>query len=187
MPPAIASLLDVSCPSSCYPAARSSPRTIIAHIGPTNSGKTRAALQRLAASHSGVYCGPLRMLAWEAYETLASVHALKCNLVTGQERQQQHGARHTACTVEMADVDVPVACCVVDEGQMLASAQRGWAWTRVLLGMRCKQLHVCGEARMLPALQLMAAACGDTIEVVRYAIPFHQCIFATLWLAVTSA
>jgi hypothetical protein len=82
---------------------------------------------------------------------------------------------------------VPVACCVVDEGQMLANAQRGWAWTRVLLGMRCKQLHVCGEARMLPALQLIAAACGDAIEVVRYAIPFHQCIFVTLWLAGTSA
>ena len=35
-----------------------------------------------------------------------------------QERQQQHGARHTACTVEMADVDLPVECAVVDEGQV---------------------------------------------------------------------
>ena len=77
------------------------------------------------------------MLAWEAYETLSSHHALRCNMVTGQvwsplsspvfflryavalqERQQQHGARHTACTVEMADVDLPVECAVVDEGQV---------------------------------------------------------------------
>lgn len=48
LPPSITTLLDVSHPPSCFPSARSSSRTIIAHIGPTNSGKTRAALQALA-------------------------------------------------------------------------------------------------------------------------------------------
>ena len=39
---------------------------VVAHMGPTNSGKTHAALQALKAAETGVYCGPLRLLAWEA-------------------------------------------------------------------------------------------------------------------------
>ena len=41
-------------------------RRVVAHMGPTNSGKTHAALQALKAAETGVYCGPLRLLAWEA-------------------------------------------------------------------------------------------------------------------------
>ena len=50
-----------------YPEARSIQRRIIYHAGPTNSGKTYHALQRFFAAKSGVYCGPLRMLANEVY------------------------------------------------------------------------------------------------------------------------
>ena len=61
-----AHLTDLTCPASWYPAARQLRRTVVAHLGPTNSGKTHAALQQLRAAPSGVYCGPLRLLAWEA-------------------------------------------------------------------------------------------------------------------------
>jgi len=61
-----AHLTDLSYPASWYPAARGLERTIVAHVGPTNSGKTHTALKALAAAGSGVYCGPLRLLASEA-------------------------------------------------------------------------------------------------------------------------
>lgn len=60
-----AHLTDLTCPASWYPAARMMRRRIIAHMGPTNSGKTHAALAHLKAAPTGVYCGPLRLLAWE--------------------------------------------------------------------------------------------------------------------------
>ena len=59
-------LTDLTAPASWYPAARMVRRKIVAHMGPTNSGKTHAALQALKAAGTGVYCGPLRLLAWEA-------------------------------------------------------------------------------------------------------------------------
>ena len=54
-----------------YPTARKLERKIIYHVGPTNSGKTYHALQRFYTAKSGVYCGPLRMLAVEVFN--------KCN------------------------------------------------------------------------------------------------------------
>ena len=54
-----------------YPEARAINRRIVFHMGPTNSGKTFHALQRFMAAKSGVYCGPLKLLAAEVFE--------KCN------------------------------------------------------------------------------------------------------------
>lgn len=57
---------DLLHPQTWYPAARAmAPRSLVAHLGPTNSGKTHAALAALAAAPSGVFCGPLRLLACE--------------------------------------------------------------------------------------------------------------------------
>ena len=102
-------LTDMSLPASWYPAARAMRRHIIAHCGPTNSGgralppeqcgmcktraavsqqglhhagKTHAALQALKQASSGLYCGPLRLLAWEVSERLNQA-SLPCNLITG--------------------------------------------------------------------------------------------------------
>lgn len=62
-----AHLTDLTCPASWYPAARMMRRRVVAHMGPTNSGKTHAALSELKAAETGVYCGPLRLLAWEVH------------------------------------------------------------------------------------------------------------------------
>ncbi len=67
---AAAHLTDLTCPASWYPAARMMRRRVVAHMGPTNSGKTHAALLELKAAASGVYCGPLRLLAWEVRRML---------------------------------------------------------------------------------------------------------------------
>lgn len=138
-----------------------------AHLGPTNSGKTHAALKALRSARSGVYCGPLRLLAWEVRDEL-SAGGLPCSLVTGQERHEEPGARHTACTVEMASTRAPVDVAVIDEVQMLAHPERGWAWSRALLGLRADAVHVCGSADALPLLRSLAAACGDTLVEHEY-------------------
>lgn len=60
-----AAITDLGTPAAFFPTARAMERRIVAHLGPTNSGKTHAALQELRAAGSGIYCGPLRLLAWQ--------------------------------------------------------------------------------------------------------------------------
>lgn len=63
-------IADLSFPADLFPVARSMRRKIIMHVGPTNSGKTHMALRALAAAQSGLYAGPLRLLAHEIWERL---------------------------------------------------------------------------------------------------------------------
>lgn len=58
---------DLRQPANWYPSARAINRKIIFHSGPTNSGKTYHAMERFLTSKSGVYCGPLKLLATEVY------------------------------------------------------------------------------------------------------------------------
>lgn len=166
-----ARLADLTAPAlwPCFSAARAVRRRIIAHVGPTNSGKTHAALRALRSARSGAYCGPLRLLAAEVSERLTAA-GVPCNLLTGQEqvtRTTASGApaRHVAATVEMADLSTPVAVAVVDEVQLLADASRGPAFARALLGLPARELHVCGDPAALPLLRALARDCGDELEV----------------------
>ena len=61
----LSSISDLSKPHLWYPLARRFKRTIYYHCGPTNSGKTSEALKKLAEANTGIYCAPLRLLAWE--------------------------------------------------------------------------------------------------------------------------
>jgi|APGre2960657404_1045060.scaffolds.fasta_scaffold51327_2 ATP-dependent RNA helicase SUPV3L1/SUV3 len=72
-------LADLTAPASWYPLARAMPRRLVAHWGPTNSGKTHAALAALKAARSGVYAGPLRLLALEVFDRL-NADGVPCNL-----------------------------------------------------------------------------------------------------------
>ena len=84
------------------PARRTEPERVVAHLGPTNSGKTYAALKELAEKRSGVYAGPLRMLAQEAHRRLGEwIGPEHVGLVTGEERVNEH-APVICSTVEMA-------------------------------------------------------------------------------------
>lgn len=108
-------------------------RKIILHIGPTNSGKTYAALQRFEQCSSGIYCGPLRLLAHEVYERL-NAKGVPCNLMTGEERRESDGVFKWAATVEMAPLNRKFDVAVLDEIQMIGDNDRGWAWTQAVLG-----------------------------------------------------
>lgn len=65
-----------------------------------------------------MYCGPLRLLAREVAQRLNKIN-VPCNLITGQERDEIEGAKHTSVTVEMADVTTEYQCAVIDEIQVL--------------------------------------------------------------------
>ena len=102
---------------------------------------------------SGVYCGPLKLLAVEVFNK-ANKRGTPCDLVTGEERKKAAGeeldqdepASHVSCTVEMSNVNQNYEVAVIDEIQMVKDYQRGWAWTRALLGLPAEEIHVCGEA-----------------------------------------
>lgn len=115
----ILKVVDLSRPEDWYPLARNIQRKVILHIGPTNSGKTHAALEALRTAKSGIYCGPLRLLAWEVHERLnkgdENHHPVPCDLLTGQEQTEIPNAQHISCTVEMAPVHTRFQVGVIDE------------------------------------------------------------------------
>jgi Helicase conserved C-terminal domain len=158
---------DLTRPHDWFIHARLDRRRIVFHGGPTNSGKTFAALERLKQASKGLYLGPLRLLAVEIYEKLTA-DGIYCNLYTGQERREIPFATHGAATVEMAVLTEEYDVIVIDEVQMLSDWERGFAWTRALLGSRCKEIHVCGGLEAAAMVQRMVEACGDQFELLTY-------------------
>ncbi|EGG23919.1 Mitochondrial RNA helicase [Cavenderia fasciculata] len=154
-------------PHNWFPVARGMKRKFILHVGPTNSGKTHNALKRLMEAENGVFCGPLRMLAHQVYEKL-NTENIPCNLTTGQQVIVTPNARHTAYTVEMASTRDEVDVAVIDEFQMLSDIDRGFAWTRAILGIPAKEIHLCGDNTSVELVKRMLDLTGDTIEVNYY-------------------
>jgi len=142
-------------------------RTFEYFAGPTNSGKTHAALELLRDAESGVYLAPLRLLALEIHERLTDM-GVAASLVTGEERILDPGARHVSSTVEMVDLGREVEVAVVDEAQMLRDDQRGWAWTLAIAGVRAKRVVMCGSLDGLAAAEQLAARLGIPLTVRRF-------------------
>ncbi|KAJ3075735.1 RNA helicase [Podochytrium sp. JEL0797] len=158
---------DLRTPAEWYPEARLLKRKLILHVGPTNSGKTYAALKRLEEAKTGIYAGPLRLLAHEVYERLNKAGS-ECNLLTGEERRESDGCEKWSCTVEMTPMHRSLEVAVIDEIQMIGDEQRGWAWTQALLSVRAKEIHLCGEATVIPLIQRLCETTGDSIEINTY-------------------
>jgi len=133
------------------PSRREAPSRVVAHLGPTNSGKTYAALEELAAKGSGVYAGPLRMLAQEAHRRLGErIGTEKVGLVTGEERINER-APIICSTVEMAPQRGELL--VLDEVQWADDTERGSAWTRLLLAGEYREILVLGALDALPLVE----------------------------------
>ncbi|PWA49221.1 Helicase, C-terminal [Artemisia annua] len=158
---------DMTRPHTWYPVARRKKRNVILHVGPTNSGKTYHALKQLECSSSGIYCGPLRLLAWEVAKRLNKAN-VPCDLITGQEKEVVDGAMHKAVTVEMADVNSDYDCAVIDEIQMIGCRTRGFSFTRALLGIAANELHLCGDPAAVPLIQEILSVTGDNVQVQNY-------------------
>jgi len=161
---------DLRYPAEWYPRARSMQRTIHLHVGPTNSGKTYHALQRLRKSKNGFYAGPLRLLAQEVYHRFKA-EGVPVSLVTGDDvkvPENDEVPRIVSNTVEMVSLGQEYDVGVIDEIQMISDSSRGWAWTRAFLGSQAAELHLCGETRTVPLIRELCALTGDNLEIHRY-------------------
>jgi len=140
------------------PERRRQPETVVAHLGPTNSGKTHDAIAFLAEQGRGVYAGPLRMLAQEAHRRLAGLLGEEqVGLITGEEQINEH-APVLCCTVEMAPGSGEVL--VLDEVQWADDEERGAAWTELLLAGEYRHIRLLGA---LDALPLVRRAFPDAV------------------------
>ena len=154
-------------PEKQYPEARGMKRHFILHIGPTNSGKTYQALQRLRQAYRGIYLGPLRLLALEVYDRMTA-SGIPCTMITGEEAIRTPGSFVQASTVEILDIRETYDIAVIDEAQMMADENRGSFWTRAILGIRAEEIHVCCSGTAEGLLVRMIGRCGDTYEIVRH-------------------
>ncbi len=133
------------------PERGSEPETVIAHLGPTNSGKTHDALRVLVEHGRGVYAAPLRMLAQEAHRRLAvEIGEERVGLVTGEERVNPD-APIVCCTAEMAPMHGETL--VLDEVQWSEDEERGSAWTRLMLGGEYRHILLLGAVEALPLVR----------------------------------
>ncbi|RKQ68817.1 ATP-dependent RNA helicase SUPV3L1/SUV3 [Litorimonas taeanensis] len=113
------------------------PATVTAVLGPTNTGKTHYAVERMLARSSGVIGLPLRLLAREIYDRIVALKgAAQCALITGEEKILPKTARFFVCTVEAMPVDRNFAFLAVDEVQMMANPERGHIFTDRVLHAR---------------------------------------------------
>ncbi|XP_034188078.1 suv3 RNA helicase isoform X1 [Osmia lignaria lignaria] len=162
---------DLRDPPQWYPIARTKKRKLIFHAGPTNSGKTYHALQRFMTATSGVYCGPLKLLAVEVFNKCNSM-GTPCDLITGEEHKYAKDvdspASHVSCSVEMVNVQNTYEVAVIDEIQLVRDPNRGWAWTRAFLGVAADEVHLCGETAAIPIIESMCLTIGEQLEVKRY-------------------
>jgi ATP-dependent RNA helicase SUPV3L1/SUV3 len=110
---------------------------VTAILGPTNTGKTFFAIDRMLAHRSGMIGLPLRLLAREVYDKVVRLKGpAEVALITGEERIVPKHARFYVCTVEAMPLDISVACLVVDEIQLCADPERGHVFTDRLLHAR---------------------------------------------------
>ena len=158
------SLLVALNPKDEYPEARRMRRRFILHLGGTNTGKTYAGFRRLKQVPSGVYLAPLRLLALEAQETLLEAGG-DCSLTTGEEEDFREWDTHTAATAEKLDLRRHYDAAVIDECQMIADPQRGYAWTRAILGVLSPEVHLCAAPEAAELLIRLIESCGDSYEV----------------------
>ncbi len=150
-----------------FPLARELKRKIVFHVGPTNSGKTYEALKALEEATTGYYLAPLRLLALEGYENLKK-NGVAVSLITGEEEIIDEESTHISSTIEMMNSSVDVDVCVIDEIQMIADRDRGWAWANALMGAPAKKLILTGSSNALPAVKELCAYLGEELEIVEF-------------------
>lgn len=122
--------------------ARSLKRKHTLFVGPTNSGKTYNALNKLSQAESGAYLAPLRLLAWEGKQELLK-RGVQANLITGEERED-HNYSFSAQTIETLNTLKEVESILIDEVQMIFDKERGWAWTQAIFGSPAKNIIMTG-------------------------------------------
>jgi len=112
-------------------------RNLRAVLGPTNTGKTHFAIERMLGHGTGMIGFPLRLLARENYDRVVKLKgAAAVALVTGEEKILPANPRYWVCTVESMPLDRRVDCLAIDEIQLAGDAERGHIFTDRLLHAR---------------------------------------------------
>ena len=131
---------------------------VTAVLGPTNTGKTHMAIERMVAHKSGLIGLPLRLLAREVYGRLCDkVGVANVSLVTGEERITPKSARYQVCTVEAMPEYTNAEFVAIDEVQLATDLERGHFFTDRILNLRGK------HETMLLGADTMAAALQDLL------------------------
>ncbi|MDO8878055.1 MAG: helicase, partial [Pseudolabrys sp.] len=128
---------------------------VTAVLGPTNTGKTHLAIERMLAHSSGMIGLPLRLLAREVYnKVVARVGADAVALITGEEKIKPPHARFWVSTVEAMPRDLDVSFLAVDEIQLGADFERGHVFTDRMLNLRARdETLILGAATMRPMVE----------------------------------
>ena len=139
-------------------------RSVKAVLGPTNTGKTHLAIERLCAHSSGAIGFPLRLLAREVYDRVCKIKGVgNVALITGEERIEPKNARWHLCTVEAMPSRPDLAFVALDEAQLAADPERGHVFTDRLLHTRGREeTMLLGSATLEP----MVRALVPGVEVV---------------------
>ncbi|CAO4153500.1 Helicase C-terminal domain-containing protein [Methylorubrum thiocyanatum] len=132
-------------------------RGVTAVLGPTNTGKTHMAIERMLLHPTGMIGLPLRLLAREVYlRVVAKVGVENVALVTGEEKIKPDRPRYWICTIEAMPRDLEVAFVAIDEIQLAADMDRGHVFTDRLLYRRGREeTLLIGSATMLPLVQAL--------------------------------
>ncbi len=136
-------------------ASRARGAGVTAVLGPTNTGKTHLAIERMLAHSSGMIGLPLRLLAREVYNKVAErAGPNSVALITGEEKIKPANPRFWVCTVEAMPRDLDVAFLAIDEIQLGADLDRGHVFTdRILNGRAREETLVLGAATMRPMVE----------------------------------
>lgn len=139
---------------SSSPADRSD---LTAVLGPTNTGKTHLAIDRMLGRESGMIGLPLRLLAREVYDKVVRIKGeAAAALITGEEKIAPKTARYFICTVEAMPVGRKTAFLAIDEVQLAADHERGHVFTQRLLHARgTQETMLLGSATMRPAIRTL--------------------------------
>ena len=131
------------------------PSSLKAILGPTNTGKTYFAIERMLAHPTGMIGLPLRLLAREVYQRVVErVGVQSVALVTGEERIVPHRPRYWVCTVEAMPTDIRVECVAIDEIQTAIDFDRGHVFTDRILNTRgTSETLLLGAATMAPVIK----------------------------------
>ncbi len=128
---------------------------LVAVLGPTNTGKTHLAVERMLGHHSGMIGLPLRLLAREIYDRVVRLKGPReVALITGEEKIVPPRPQYFICTVEAMPLGREVDFLAVDEIQLCADPERGHVFTHRLLHARGKQeTMLLGAGTMAPLVR----------------------------------
>ena len=132
--------------------------TVKAVLGPTNTGKTHLAIERLCGHSSGAIGFPLRLLAREVYDKVCAIKGEKqVALITGEQRIEPKDARYFLCTAEAMPRDGgDLAFVALDEAQLAADRERGHIFTDRLLNARGREeTMLLGSATLEPMVRAL--------------------------------